>query len=788
MELTKKSIFNSIFMLLISSSCLLAQYGNGSAGTLGVASTTNLSITATGVSGVAGAAITVASTAGFAAGDQILLIQMTGSTGNQGNWEQLEVASVAGSIVTLSAVTTKNYDAPAEKVQLIKLNQYSDVGVAADLTTSAWNGTTGGVLAFMANNDFEVVNGGKLDMTAKGFNSTNGGASATGGIGGSGGAGGDPGVAGGSSGAGGQGIFGGADGAANGTSGGTGTTVAAPNVPGGGATASNVTVKAAKRYLMGAGGKGGNGGNGGGGGGGSTQPLTAVAGTAGTTGGAGGNGGIGGNGGTGGGLIMVFAKNYIYSNAGPVAFCVNGSAATAGTAATSGTAGGNGGTGGGRACNVKGGGGGGGNGAGGGNGGDGGSGGAGGFVYLRKEAGSLTGAMIGKTGGALGNGGAAGLGGAAGANGTDPNPSCLACGPATTWGMVNGCTTAGALLAGLNYIDGTANSTYTLGGYKIWSSLSGVGVGMVQLGVPLTDCQGKPYLKVQMGQNLTGGATPASGTQYYLVSSTATNTTSLQTYLNSFFSTPFPVATGGFNDVSFTDGAGNVWVQECYSGLCGARATAMAGPDGVAGTVGTAAGDGDFDEEFVLPIELVSFTGKMMEKHARLDWKTASEFNFHGFDVQRSNDAVNFEKIGFVETKGQRTEGASYTFLDKNAFLNKDNYYRLCQIDLDGAKEFSKIVTLRTTLIQNLAESLQLSPVPVSNQMTVQFYSASAQSILLEITNALGQPIFTQQQEVNEGTNQVFLSVDYLPAGAYSLRLSDVGDKTSNVVQNFVKE
>jgi hypothetical protein len=543
---------------------------------------------------------------------------------------------------------------------------------------------------------------------------------------------------------------------------------------------------------MGAGGKGGNGGNGGigggGGGGGSNQPLTATAGTAGTIGGTGGTGGTGGNGGIGGGLILVFAKNFINSNAGAVAFCVNGSAATAGTPATNGVVGGNGGTGGGRACNVKGGGGGGGNGAGGGNGGNGGGGGAAGFVYLRKETGTLSAAMIEKTGGAVGNGGAAGLGGAGGTNGTDPNPSCLACGPATTLGMVNACGTAGALLAGLNFIDGTANSTYTLGGYKIWSSISGVGVGMVQLGVALTDCQGKPYFKVQMGQNLTGGATPASGTQYYLVSSTATNTTSLQTYLNSFFSTPFPVATGGFNDVSFTDGAGNVWVQECYSGLCGARATALSGPDGVAGAAGAAGGDGDFDEELILPIELVSFTGKMMEKYVRLDWKTASEFNFRGFDIQRSNDAVNFEKIGFVETKGQRTEGASYTFLDKNAFLNKDNYYRLCQIDLDGTKEFSKIVTLRTTLLQNLAESLQLSPVPVSNQMTVQFYSASAQSMLLEITNALGQPIFTQQQEVNEGANQVFLSVDHLPAGSYSLRLSDAGDKTSNVVRNFVKE
>lgn len=301
-------------MLICSFTSLFAQYGSGVAGAYTVSGSTNLSLTATNVTAVAGNVLTAVSGAGFAANDEILLIQMTGSSGNEGNWEQLKIASVSGSTVTLTAPTTKTYDAATEKVQLIKLPQYTDVTLNGTLTTAAWNGNTGGVLTFMANNDFTIA-GGKLDMVGKGFNGSLGGAAGTGGNSGTSGIHGDPATAGGNNGTGGTGVFGGGDGASTGVSAIVPLAASNPNVPGAGVPASNASVKAAKRYLLGSGGNGGNGGIGGigagGGGGGSDQPTTSTVGTDGTAGSNGGAGGAGGNGGTGGGLILIFVKNFV---------------------------------------------------------------------------------------------------------------------------------------------------------------------------------------------------------------------------------------------------------------------------------------------------------------------------------------------------------------------------------------------------------------------------------------------------------------------------------------------
>ncbi len=789
MKLAFNTLKISILAILLSfSQFTFAQYGNGSSGAFTVSGTVNLSLTATAVTNVSGTNLTVASSAGFSAGDEVLVIQMTGNSGNQGSWEQLKVASATGTSVVLTISTTKTYDA-SEKIQLIKLPQYSNLTINGTLTTSAWNGTTGGVLVFLVQNNFVINAGGKLDMTGKGFSSSNGTSGAGASIGGAGGTHGNPAATGSTSGMGGEGIYGGGNGAAIGSAANIAVAASNPLVPGAGVPATNITNKSAKRYLMGAGGTGGNGGNsgvdGGGGGGGSDQPSTSAMGTNGTAGGAGGSGGSGGNGGNGGGLILMFAQNF--TSGSGVQFCVGGSDGTSGTFANSGSVGGNGGTGGGRACNGKGGGGGGGNGAGGGNGGNGGNGGAGGFVYLKKATGSaVTAGMIGLNGGAGGAGGTKGLGGAGGTNGGDLNPNaCLVCGVPVS----GACSPAGALLQGLTFIDNTANSSYSFGGYKIWSSIPGVGVGLEQTITTLTDCQGHTYYQVHFGQNFTPGGNIATGTQYYLVTNTpVASTTTLENYLTTFFSNPATptAAPGFFNDATFNDGS-NVWIRDCYAGICGARAVAQPGPDGADGLAGVASGNGDFDTEIAapLPTELLAFTGRILTNEAVLVWKTASETSFRGFELQRSDDAQIFEKITFVESQGKSWQGANYSWTDR--VIHSKNYYRLKQLDKDGTFKYSLVISLEGNKANLTEQSLVLSPVPVKNNLTLSFQSEVSKALTIKVINSIGQEILNENYDAKTGENQIVLSLTHLLSGTYHVRIAD-SDGSMRIVKTFVKE
>src|SRR5690606_38931336 len=92
-----------------------------------------------------------------------------------------------------------------------------------------------------------------------------------------------------------------------------------------------------------------------------------------------------------------------------------------------------------------------------------------------------------------------------------------------------------------------------------------------------------------------------------------------------------------------------------------------------------------------LPVTWHYFNGYYADGSAYLEWRTASEINNSGFEVERSNDGVNFTKIGWVEGNGSTTVEQAYLFTDENP-LPGWNYYRLKQIDYDEKFEYSRLI------------------------------------------------------------------------------------------------
>jgi hypothetical protein len=96
---------------------------------------------------------------------------------------------------------------------------------------------------------------------------------------------------------------------------------------------------------------------------------------------------------------------------------------------------------------------------------------------------------------------------------------------------------------------------------------------------------------------------------------------------------------------------------------------------------------------FILPIQIVSFTGTQTEDFVALSWSTASEWNNDYFVVQRSVNGIDFTDLGIVDGNGTSPTGFSYSFNDLLP-LEGVNYYRLKQMDFanaatSGEPEFS---------------------------------------------------------------------------------------------------
>ena len=103
----------------------------------------------------------------------------------------------------------------------------------------------------------------------------------------------------------------------------------------------------------------------------------------------------------------------------------------------------------------------------------------------------------------------------------------------------------------------------------------------------------------------------------------------------------------------------------------------------------------------LIPVELISFTVDVDGNCVRLNWKTSTETNNQGFEVQRASSETisvkGWEKIGFVEGNGTTTEQNAYFFIDKDLTANKYQY-RLKQIDFDGTYNFSNVIEVEVSI------------------------------------------------------------------------------------------
>ena len=93
----------------------------------------------------------------------------------------------------------------------------------------------------------------------------------------------------------------------------------------------------------------------------------------------------------------------------------------------------------------------------------------------------------------------------------------------------------------------------------------------------------------------------------------------------------------------------------------------------------------------VLPIELISFTARIAQEQATLQWETVSESNNEGFEVEHSTNNQNWTRIGYVEGKGTTSLSQKYNFKTEKLPVGT-HYFRLKQKDFDGRFTYSKTV------------------------------------------------------------------------------------------------
>ena len=171
------------------------------------------------------------------------------------------------------------------------------------------------------------------------------------------------------------------------------------------------------------------------------------------------------------------------------------------------------------------------------------------------------------------------------------------------------------------------------------------------------------------------------------------------------------------------------------------------------------------------PISLLSFTGKYSKGRTLLNWVTASEQNNDRFEVERSWDGKNFEKIGYRTGHGSTPISQTYNFSDVEVSKYPQAnvaYYRLKQIDFDGQFTYTQIVPV--TLFRENKEVTSIFPNPTNDIINVEL-SATTEDFTVEIFDLTGKLLSSQIGAPSE-SQIIKIDISSFPKNIYVLKIS----------------
>ncbi|MFC4261356.1 T9SS type A sorting domain-containing protein [Ferruginibacter yonginensis] len=185
-----------------------------------------------------------------------------------------------------------------------------------------------------------------------------------------------------------------------------------------------------------------------------------------------------------------------------------------------------------------------------------------------------------------------------------------------------------------------------------------------------------------------------------------------------------------------------------------------------------------------LAVTLLDFKAALVNNFGYLTWSTENELNNDYFDVERSDDGVNFVKLGTVAGNGTTTTTQLYSYNDKKAMNASIVYYRLKIVDLSGRATYSKIIALRVKGALN--NSLSVFPNPFEDNIKISYNSAIVTVAQCRILSFDGKEVLNRKVTLQRGENIVVLNdLNNLASGSYMLELNTGDEK---LIKKIIKK
>ena len=175
----------------------------------------------------------------------------------------------------------------------------------------------------------------------------------------------------------------------------------------------------------------------------------------------------------------------------------------------------------------------------------------------------------------------------------------------------------------------------------------------------------------------------------------------------------------------------------------------------------------------VLPVRLDDFSASYTNSsNVLVSWTASNELNASHYEVERSEDGINFSDIGNVNAGLSSNTQHDYSFNDYLASIHSSLvYYRLKMVDLSGNFTYSKIIPLRLDQAQS-ATKISIYPNPATDFAVLKLYSGKQDVAIVKLMDNAGKEIMKKSFAINVGSNNLLIDrLNSLPRGLYIIEV-----------------
>jgi hypothetical protein len=171
-----------------------------------------------------------------------------------------------------------------------------------------------------------------------------------------------------------------------------------------------------------------------------------------------------------------------------------------------------------------------------------------------------------------------------------------------------------------------------------------------------------------------------------------------------------------------------------------------------------------------LPVQLTEFKGNCDQGHIDLEWQTASESNNDYFILQKSPDGVQFTTLDIIQGHGNSNNIINYAYAD-DQIVQTTNYYRLKQVDYDGASQLSAVIAVPYLCNTGFGDGFSAFYNHENQSIEIEIAAGNPGRYFLTIADVTGRIIHNQTLSCDNDAQKVSIPVD-ASAALYLVRLS----------------